>query len=858
MNAKMKAVVFLSAAVLVLAANGCAIITRRAFPKTTGSVTLQGIQAPVEVRRDRYGVPHIYAQSAEDLLFAQGYVHAQDRFWQMEFQRRVAAGRLSELFGKKLLETDIFLRTLGFQHVAEQEYRLLDPEAKRFLDCYVAGVNAYIRGRKPGRISVEYALLKLRGTDFQVEEWKPTDSLTWAKMMAWDLDQNLDMERLLLEVVRTAGLEGARRFFAPYRPDMPTVLSGEEVGLEPSARLAEVALSLYAGRDSGVGSNSWVLSGERTESGKPILANDTHLHVQMPSIWYEVGLHTVDRNGNPVESRDALNVRGFSFPGHPLVVIGHNPRIAWGITDFPDDSQDLYTERINPLAPDQYWQDGAWREMEIIPERIDIQGQKEPFVHLVRRTSHGPVISDRGGYKALESFGYSGPVGPPEGVELTTVSLRWNALLPGKLLRALIDLDRAGSFQEFRKALSAWSCPVQNIIYADVEGNIGYQVAGLVPVRARGEGEMPVPGWTGEYQWTGFVPFDALPHVLNPAKGYIVSANNPAVGPGYPYFLGMASSYGYRARRIVEMIEAQRDGISVEEVRTMQADTYDQAAWEIVRRLEGLDLQAGQPPEILREKEPVGRKARKKREKLARQVEEALEPARRSLLDWDCRMEMDSSEAALYGYFFLSLLEETFRDQYPYQRWGKISEGRSQNALFYLLQDPANPWWDDVRTPELHEKRDDILARAFRKGLERGIEKLGADLHKWKWGKVHHTEFRNATLGESGIKLIENIFNRGPVATPGSSTTVTVARWDREKPFDVYHIPAMRQIIDLGDLDAALSMHVPGQSGHAGHRHYDDLIDPWRHVEYHPMIWSRDQVEANQKGKLVLKPAAAE
>ncbi|MBN1836621.1 MAG: penicillin acylase family protein [Spirochaetales bacterium] len=846
---------------------GCVILPARAFPKATGAVEVPGLQAPVEIIRDSYGVPHIYARNAEDLFFAQGYVHAQDRFWQMEFSRRVGSGRLAELFGEKLLETDIFLRTVGLYRVAQKEYELLDPEAKGYLDAYVAGVNACIADKKPGQLALEYSLLKLTGTEFEIEPWTAAHSITWAKMMSYDLSANMDLERELFELLRTAGVPGAEDMFAPYREDMPFVLTDEELGLgglrAPSGgselHLAGRAIPWFLGQGAPRGSNTWVISGSRTTSGKPILANDTHLGIQMPSIWYEIGLHTVDEQGRPLEGAPGqYQVRGFSFPGYPGVIIGHNGRIAWGITDFGDDVQDFYYERINPLNPSQYLAGGQWRDMKIRHERIDIQGQEQPYVHVVRETRHGPIVTDRGGYKPLESYGFAPQGEFPDNLELSAVALRWTALEPGRIWMCFVRLNRARSFEEFRDAFRYFDGPVLNVSYADTAGNIGYQTTGWIPIRPVGEGRIPVPGWTEEFEWSGYVPFDELPSALNPEKGYIISANNPVASPSYPYMLGTTAAYGYRARRLAQMIENDPDGVSIEDTMRMQADVTDQAAGEITAYLRGLNLAAPPVSDLLREKEPLSRKDRKKKAKLEAQVEAALEPARERLLAWDGNMDMESAEATLYGFFFLSLIEETFEDQYPYQRWPKAKHARMQNALYYLLEDPENPWWDDARTPEITESRDLILVRAFRKAVERGIEELGAKLEKWEWGDVHTTEFRNATLGESGIKLIEKIFNRGPVATPGNATTVYAAAWKKDEPFAVNHGTTNRQIIDLGDIARSFMMHAPGQSGHPRHRHYDDYIDPWRKVEYHPTLFDRADVEDNQRARLLLRPATAE
>ena len=844
--------------------NSCVILPGRAFPKSSGTVKLEGLKGPVEILRDKYGIPHIYARNTEDLFFANGYVHAQDRFWQMEFSRRVGAGRLAELFGNDLLETDIFLRTLGVYRVAQEEYKVLDVESRKFLDSYAAGVNAYIRDKKPGKISLEYSFLKLIGTDFEIDDWVPADSIVWAKMMAWNLSANMNVERLLLFLLRTAGMDGTAGFFAPYREDMPVIISDEELGFSTvqapdgagDDQLSSPVPPIYLGKGNSLGSNSWVISGDLTESGAPILANDTHLGVQMPSVFYELGLHIVDQEGQPVTSGgDDIQVRGFSFPGVPGVIIGHNGHIAWGITDFGDDVQDLYFERINPLNPNQYQVNGEWRDMELTHERIDIQGESDPFVLVVRNTRHGPIISDRGGNRALESYSFSSDREFPENLELTSISLKWTALMPGMMLKSMFDLDRAQNFEEFLKALSNWTVPIQSIVYADTEGNIGYKSPGVVPIRKKSKGRIPVPGWTDEYEWIGFVPYDDLPSVLNPKKGYIVAANQPVTGPNYPYYLGIDASYGYRARRIVEMIEIDEDGITIDDAKAMQGDSLDLAALEIVKYLEGLDLTKETVSEYLKEKEPGIKKKQKKKAELDSQVEDALDDAMQSLLDWDGYLNIDSSPAAIYGFFFFELSEAVFSDQYPDVEWLAVSHDRIQNALYYLLEDPNNAWWDDVRTPDVHETRDDILVRAFRKAVRTGIEELGEKLEKWEWGAVHQTEFRNATLGESGIGFIENIFNRGPFSVPGGSTTVFQTNWLRDEPFKVYWSAASREIIDMGDLSSGLMMLAPGQSGHAKHRHYDDFIDPWRNIEYHPNLWFRKDVEANNRSRLTLEPS---
>jgi penicillin amidase len=513
-------------------------------------------------------------------------------------------------------------------------------------------------------------------------------------------------------------------------------------------------------------------------------------------------------------------VRGYSFAGAPGVIIGHNDRIAWGLTNVNPDVQDLYIERLNPEDINQYEVNGEWVDMEMVYEEIAVQGRDEPVVLPVRETRHGPIITDLGGFADYAHVGSTG-----ENPVITALALRWTALEPNQTFRAVLLLDKAQTYDDFREALRYFDSPSQNIIYADVEGNIGYQMPGIVPIRANGDGSLPVPGWTDDYEWVDFIPYDELPRAFNPEKGYIATANQPVVDEAYPYLILYEPDFdqGYRARRIVEMLEADTDGISIEDIQAIQGDNLDGFAPELIPYLEDIPLDS---PE--------------------------LEAARDCLLAWDGQMHMDSPEAALYGYFWVALIESTFQDELP----GYLSpdDGSSTRTIFHnLLQDPGNPWWDDITTGET-ETRDDILARALEEGYAAGVAALGDNLDDWRWGEVHTALFANQTFGQSGIGLIEGIFNRGPVAVGGGSGSVDATGWGLADPFRVTDLPSMRQIIDLGDLSSSLMMHTTGQSGHPGHCHYDDFIDSWRLIDYHPTLWLRADVEATSRGHLTLMP----
>lgn len=839
-------VVFLVAVVAVATFSW---FTRKAHPQESGTITAPGLSAPVEVVRDGDGVPHMYAETTSDLYYAQGFVHAQDRFWQMDFRRRIGAGRLSELFGEATLSTDRFMRTLGFSELAEREYDALSADAREALDAYTRGVNAYIGDRPPDELSLGHGIVSLQGVEAEPEPWRPEHTLTWLKIMAYDLGQNLQTELDTLRLIRSVGTELSSDFFPDYREEMPYIVTAAELersgvgegtdaagggaaatdlaATDRAGRLAFASFPAAAqlpevpgfGDRPGLGSNSWVIGGSRTESGKPILANDPHLGIQMPSIWYEVGLHSEEEN---------LDVAGFSFAGAPGVIIGHNKSIGWGITNLAPDVQDVYIERINPEDPTQYRVGDEWRDMEVRTERIQIAGREEPYVIRVRETRHGPLITDLSSNARFRGFTADSPRISAGAVELTEFSLKWTALEPNRTLESIHRLNRAENFEEFRDALSLFDVPAQSFLYADVEGNIGYQAPGLIPIRRNGNGRLPVPGWTDEYEWEGYIPYEELPAVFNPEKGYIASANNPIVPPQYPYTISTEFNHGYRARRIVDMIEGTEE-IAVSDVERMQGDVYSIPAEEVIPYLEELPTMG------------------------------ALTEAKEMLLGWNRRMEHESPEAALFALFMQNLVNGLFVDQIPDELWNdssRLTEGsRVQSAIASLLESPENAWWDDVRTPDTQETRDEILLAALTAAIGEGRELFeGKRMSDWRWGTIHTAEFRNLSFGESGVGIVERLFNRGPVAVDGGLEQVLAADWDLTEPYEVAHLSSMRQILDFSDLETARTIHTTGQSGHPFHRHYDDMIDRWAAVEYRNSEFSREAIEEGPNRVLELVP----
>ncbi len=807
------------------------ILPRQSFPQTNGQIRLEGLNGPVDIYRDLYGIPQIYAQSSHDLFFAEGYVHAQDRFWQMDFWRHIGSGRLSEMFGGGQLEVDKTLRTMGWARVAQQELSGIDPESLAVLQAYADGVNAYLKDHKGLALSLEYGVLKLLTPGYTVEPWTPLNTLTWAKVMAYDLSGNMDDEINRSILRKTLSAQQVDDLYPPYPSDHPVIVPDQSSSqsvpednallaltpqLEPLftslAHKTQALDALLGPSGSEIGSNNWVISGKLTTTGKPFLANDPHLAAQMPSIWYEIGLHC-----NTKTQDCPYEVVGFSFAGAPGVIIGHNDRIAWGVTNTGPDVQDLFIEKVNPANPNQYEVNGKWTDMQTINEVIKVAGGS-PVNLTVRYTRHGPVVSDT--FTNLKDFNKNAGIDIPAQY---AIALRWTALEPNYLFRAILELDKAQNWTDFRQAASHFTVPAQNLVYADIDGNIGYQMPGNVPIRAHGDGRYPVPGWTDEYEWTGYIPFDKLPNTFNPAQGFVVTANNAVVGPGYPYLITKDFDYGFRAQRITDMIKQSTGLIDSVYIQKMQGDDMDLNAATLVPIL--MQIKISDPQ---------------------------LDNIRAILKDWDFQDNMNSAPAALFAAFWRHLLSDTFDNKLPSD---DPANGDSQwfEVMRRLATQPNSPWWDNKSTPQV-ETRDDIFLQAFKEGSAELQKTLGSNPNDWKWGDLHTVTFRNQSLGESGIGLIDGMFNRGPFRTSGGSAIVNATGWSTASSYQVVSLPSMRMIVDLGNLQDSVSVITTGQSGHAYHPHYTDMSDLWRNIQYHAMMWDKVQIQNGGGGHLVLTP----
>ncbi len=778
-----------------------------AWPQTDGEIQLTGLQDSVTVIRDQRGIPHIYASNSHDLFMAQGFVHAQDRFWQMEFWRRIGQGRLAELFGESQIETDRFLRTLGVTRSAQLAWEASDAETRVALEAYAEGVNVYIQ-QNSDHLPLEFRILGLTGVEFTPEPWTPLNTLTWTTMMSFLLGNNYDLELYNAEFYDSYGETWLRELITLNYGDRPIIVP-DDVAWQPIdiALIMKRPEILGPGLLDGIGSNNWVIHGDKTGTGLPLLANDMHLGIQMPAIWYENGLHC-----QPVGKGCPYKVVGFSFASAPGVVVGHNERIAWGVTTAVTDVQDLYVERTNPDNPLQYEVNGQWVDFEISQEEIPVADEDEPVHITIRRTRHGPLINDVA-YGSENEWAYG----------WQPLSLRWVALEGNRVAQSILKINQAADWDEFQEALRFWDAPTQNFVYADLEGNIGYTMPGLVPIRAQGDGLTPVPGWNDDYAWQDFIPFEDLPRAFNPSEGYIATANNRMVGDDYPYFISYHYAPGYRAQRIVDLIQSQ-ETIDIPYIQHMHGDNANLFAEAIAPYLQALSLNR---PEVAQ--------------------------SRDRLLTWDGQQGMDSAEAAYFEAFVYHLIptifEDELRDLAP-----SVDGSNSLKQVEKILPNPTAHWWDNIYTPET-ETRDDILIIALNDAYDDLLERAGQP-KSWRWVDLHTATFRNESLGQSGIGLVESIFNRGPYETAGANIAINATgnSGDEESPFEVDWLPSERMIVDIADLDASLTIITTGQSGHPYHRHYDDQSEPWRLIQYGPMHWDQTQIKADAEGILTLTP----
>jgi penicillin amidase len=816
------------ALLIALGAAAVFVYLRQSLPVMDGEARVAGISGPIEIVRDADAIPHVIAATKLDAMYGLGYVHAQDRLWQMEFQRRIGHGRLSEIFGEATVSQDRFLRTVGFGRAARSAWARLPADARQQIEAYVAGVNAFIAVHRGRRLPPEFTLLR-----FQPEPFTGEDVLVWVKMMAWDLSANYSLELMRHDMAARVGPERMAELLPPYDPDWLSIVStpakrapatppdehtGHVGAISSSVELASaVAHGLSAGNAAvrefllggtreALGSNSWVVDGTLTASGKPMLANDPHLGTNIPSLWYLAHLSAGD-----------FDVIGATLPGAPAFAIGRNRYIAWGETNVAADVEDLFLERVDSTGRTAEFQ-GVQEPIRIIPETIVVKGGA-PIAIDVRVTRHGPLVSDA--INANNAASTSVPTPPP----VPALAFRWTALdEEDTTVVAFLKLNEARNWIDFTAALRHFVVPSQNFVYADVNGHIGYYAPGKIPVRAGGNGSRPAPGWTGEAEWIGFVPFDELPHVFDPPEHLIVAANHRPMPADYPHFIGAEWPDPYRAERILQLL-TQRTRLTPDDFQAIQADVLSLHAKRLL-------------PLLLANVRGEGDQER-----------EAIDLLR----TWDFQGTADSAAEAIFQAWFVHLMPAIAGDEL-----GPGVSARYRGRFSYItrfatgiLSKGSSAWCDDVATPA-SETCADSVTKAFRAAIADLNTRLGGSPARWRWDAVHHAVFPHQGL--DAVRPLRRILSRS-IPSRGDWSAVNVGPVSADRPYDQVSIPGYRQIVDLSPANDSRFADAVGQSGHFLSRHYDDFLPDWQAVRLKKMRMERSEIDMSALGTLRLVPA---
>jgi penicillin G amidase len=776
---------------IVTAAIFARLKSRQGLPDYGKNLTLRNLEHPVEVFRDEYGTPHIYAQNDNDLYRAVGYVMAEDRLWQMDMLRRVTLGRLSEVLGEGYVKADLLMRSFQYTEKSNDILTGLSPEIVDGLEAFCDGVNQYIEDLGQ-ELPLEFTLL-----GYAPEKWEPYHSLNLISFMAWQLKSGWG--ELVLEEIRQK-VDSAH--FASLLPDISlqqnyVFPSSDQIDLLTDNRLLESAKFLDLGLEVFSGSNNWAVSGKKSKTGFPILANDMHLELNIPGIWMQMHQCVPGK----------LNVSGVVLPGQPLVIVGHNDSIAWGMTNTMVDNLDYYEEKINPGNPDQYLFNGKWSDFEVVP--VTIPCKKDTAYNFTYKFNHrGPVVSDIKNGKVL--------------------TIRWVGNEKSNEFLSIYKINRAGNWNDFKDAFSTFRAISQNIAYADVKGNIGLYTCAGVPIRKRDAIFRVLPGWTDEYDWKGLVPFEDLPHEYNPERGYVSSANNRTTDSTYPYHIGTWYSLPYRIKRIKELLEVN-DKLSVDDFKEIQNDTKSKFSLQQVEKLFTLIDES-------------------RLNKL--ELEIALK-----LKCWDGNMDKELIEPTVAEVFNWIFVKQMFMDELEDKLFEKFEKNNklARIAVYNLLEGKDMPWVDDVRTPE-NENLKDIVNRTFEETMVYMVDNYRADTRKWKWKYLHKLTLQHPIA--KSVEALDFVFklNRGPFAVSGSKHTVSPYSYPMFEPSRVYQGASHRHIFSLINWDSTQTVLPTGNSGIVSSEFYCDQTKLYVYGLYHTDYFSRQSVEQHQTYKMVMSP----
>lgn len=742
-------------------------------PVIDGELAVNVLEQDVSVTRDDKGVPHIFAQTNADLYRAQGYVQAQDRLFQMDLARRQASGRLSEIIGEATINSDKHFRTFSLRDAAEKSLSAYDPESKQVLEWFAEGVNAFIaEAKEKNTLSYEFALL-----GYEPENWSVEDSITIGKYMAYDLGGNWNALAFRHWALQNFGEDKAKELFIKYPENASSIIEANKEN--PVAVVGQFQADLLPNEFNG--SNNWVVSGEKTASGTPILADDPHLGLSTPSIWYQMHLQSPEQN-----------VSGVIFAGIPGIILGHNDDIAWGVTNVGPDVQDLYIEIPNPDNPTQFRYDGKWEQAEVRDESIKVKdGDTVDFEVVVTR--HGPIMTNLA-FKDTEPT--------------AQFAMQWTALQPTAELSAILGFNKAKSWNDFEKALEDFKAPAQNFVFASKDGTIAYKANGQIPIRKQGDGQLPVPGDSSDYGWEGFIPWDELPTVVNPKEGFIATANNEVIGEEYPYHITDFWAQPYRFERIKEVLEAN-DSITVEDMMQLQMDQQNLYAREFL-------------PNLL-----TSIKAKDQDKKYADTI--------KLLEEWDMTDAKESGAPLVFHTLMVKLQEVLFRDQMPVDMY-KLMSGKfniTDQLLRTAYAGNKSIWMEEQGGV------DTTVYKAFELTVAQLEDQFGQNVSKWQWGNFHQLTFDH-TLG-SASPILAAYFNAKKVPIGGSKVTVQAA--DNDTAGNVDHGASWRFVVDAGDLSSAYHIVGPGQSGHVKSDWYQDQVMDWANGNYHQTFVRKENIK---------------
>jgi penicillin amidase len=750
---------------------------------TEETLQIAGLHQPVQVVYDEMGVPHVFAKDDHDLYLAQGYLTAKDRLWQMEFQTHFAGGRISEIVGEKGIASDQFQRRMGSVYGAEKSFEGMkeDPAAKTALEAYSDGVNAYIGSLSDRSLPLEYKLL-----NYKPEPWTPIKSALFLKNMSFVLASGTD-DLKMTNILRKYGREVAEDLFPNYPfQESPIIPVGSPVDFKPVPIPAAPADFMGLGssmstpeKDPNIGSNNWAVSGNKTVSGLPILANDPHLTLSLPSIWYQMQLVA-----------PGVNVYGSTMPGTPNVIIGFNKDVAWGVTNVGSDVLDWYQVKFKDASKQEYWHDGKWKKTTMRIEKFQIKGKKE-LVDTIFFTHHGPVV-----YLSHEKpFRSNIPVGH---------ALRWIAHEKSQELTTFYQLNRAKNYTDYAKALTYYSAPAQNFVFASNEGDIALWVNGKFPLKPKLHGKYLLDGTDPAADWQGFIPQAHNPHVKNPVRGFVSSANQFSVDPSYPYYLGWQYAPSERGRRINERLSAM-DKITIDSLRGLQNDNYNIRARELLPLL------------LAQVKSPNA----------------AQSKALAALKSWNLVNSPESVGATVFENWVLTFQACLWDDEFAYDEKIPMNRPTMDRTIQLMKSDPNARWWDDVKTPK-KESMADIVMKSLQANVDTLAKQHGPQGPEWAWYKHKQTGVRHLIPGMDALSRL-NI----PMGGGGTIVNATTTKTG----------PSVRLVVELSKegKPKAYGVYPGGQSGNPGSSHYDDLIDTWAKGELKPLLYLSSPEEKSNR-----------